>query len=294
MTIAQNTLLAPYTTFHIGGPADFFIVSHSIEELLESVAFAKEKSLPFFILGTGANILIGDKGFRGVVIKNEAKKISWEGNLVTAESGETIADLIHLTVERGFSGFEHFAGIPSSVGGALWQNLHFLSPDRSETKYIGDIVDHARIITESGEIKTVGKEYFHFGYDASILHEVQDIVLSATFILTSESTAILAQRVEANLSWRKQKHPENATSCSAGSVFKKIEGHGAGRLIEQVGLKGHQIGGAKISEKHANFIINMGNATASDVRQLISLVQQTIQEQLGLPLETEISLIGEF
>lgn len=305
--IQQNVILAPFTTFDIGGPADFFVVAHSAEELEEAVKWAKEKSLAWFILGKGANILVGDKGFRGVVIKNESSQVSTTGSELVAESGATIEDLINLTAEKGLSGLEHFAGIPSSVGGALWQNLHFLSPDRFQTVFIGDIVQSAVILSATKDLdsspsvqndklerKEVDKEYFQFAYDYSKLHETHDIVLSATLLLTPEDPQVIQERIAANLKWRAEKHPTNATTCSAGSVFKKIEGYGAGRLIEQVGLKGKSIGGAKISDKHANFIVNTGNATAKDIRALIALVQQEVKQKLGLDMQTEISFIGEF
>jgi len=292
--LQRNVPLAPYTTFHIGGPADFFLTVHAKSGLIEAVQYAKKNSLNFFVLGTGANILVGDKGFRGLVIKNEANtfqlKKTPSGVFFTVESGATIAELINITKEKGLSGFEHFAGIPSSVGGALWQNLHFLSPDRSKTVFIGDIVQEAELL----EVKNVRRDYFQFAYDYSILHETKDVVLSATFQLIPKPQEEIEKTIANNLFWRKEKHPENATKTSAGSVFKKIQGYGAGRLIEKVGLKGYQIGGAMISPKHANFIVNTGNATASDVRQLISLAQEKVKKELDLELETEISFIGEF
>src|SRR5262249_5999799 len=137
-------------------------------------------------------------------------------------------------------------------------------------------------------------DYFQFGYDDSILHLRKDIVLSATFQLTPKDSLEIEGTIDANLKWREEKHPEGATHNSAGSVFKKIEGHGAGRLIEQVGLKGHHIGGAQISIKHANFIVNTGSATAKDVVDLIELVKVKVRGELGLEMQTEISLIGEF
>lgn len=294
MQIREHVMLAPYTTFGIGGPADYFVIAPTEQDIVEAVAFAKEKGIPFFLLGTGANILIGDKGYRGLVIKNEASKTILEGSELTAESGTTIEELIAYTAGKGLSGFEHFAGIPSTVGGALWQNLHFLSPDRSKTLYIGDIVTAARVLKEDGTVEHVGSDYFQFTYDYSILHVRRDIVLSATFALTPEDQQVIKERIAANLSWRQEKHPDGAVSCSAGSVFKKIEGFGAGRLIEQVGLKGKKIGGAKISDKHANFIINENSASAKDVRDLITLVKTTIKEQHGLEMQTEISFVGEF
>lgn len=294
MDIQKNVPLADYTTFHIGGPADEFIIVTSVDELVKAIEYANKKSAPFFVLGTGANILVGDRGVRGVVIKNEAAGFSFEGNLLTAESGAVMSDLIGLCAKKGLSGLEHFAGIPSSVGGALWQNLHFLSPDRSQTMYIGDILVKAEIFSEEGERKEVERDYFAFGYDASVLHTKKDVVLSATFQLIPKDSQEIENTIDANLKWREEKHPQGAVHTSAGSVFKKIEGHGAGRLIEQVGLKGHIIGGAQISEHHANFIVNKGNATAKDVVDLISLVKEKVQQELGFQMQTEISLVGEF
>lgn len=294
MEIREHVLLAPFTTFGIGGHADYFAVAATEEDIIQAIAFAREKHISFFLLGTGANILIGDKGYRGLVIKNEAKKTILEGSELTAESGATIAELIGYTAEKGLSGLEHYAGIPSTVGGALWQNLHFLSPDRSQTMYIGDIVVRGKILRDNGFVEHVDKDYFQFTYDYSILHVKHDIVLSATFELIPEDQKIIKKRIAANLSWRDEKHPDGAVKCSAGSVFKKLEGYGAGRLIEQVGLKGKQIGGAKISEKHANFIVNEQGATAKDVRDLISLVQTTVKQELGLAMQPEISFVGEF
>lgn len=294
MEIREHVTLSSYTTFGIGGPADYFVEVYTEEEIIDAVTWAKEKGIPFFLLGTGANILVGDKGFRGLVIKNNASNTVLEGTLFTAASGATIASLIDYTAEKGLSGFEHFAGIPSSVGGALWQNLHFLSPDRSTTVFIGDRVVEAKVLRDDSTIEHVGHDYFSFGYDYSILHDNHAIVLSATFALTREKPAVIAERIAANKKWRAEKHPTGAVGKSAGSVFKKIEGYGAGRLIEQVGLKGYSIGGAKISEQHANFILNENGASAKDVRDLIALVQQKVHQELGLTMTTEISFVGEF
>ncbi len=294
INILQSVPLAQYTTFGIGGPADYFVIATSKDELVEAVLYAKANSLPFFILGTGANILIGDKGFRGLVIKNEAKNITIHNAQVTAEGGVIIADVIAKTQQIGLSGFEHYAGIPSTVGGALWQNLHFLSADRTYTEYIGSIVKSAHILQKDATVKEVKADYFEFTYDWSILHKTHEIVLDATFQLKQDDPQTIQKRIEENLKWRNEKHPENAVKTSAGSIFKKLEGYGAGRLIQQVGLSGYKSGGAEVSTKHSNFIINTGNATALDVRNIIDKIQKTITDQLGLVLETEISFIGEF
>jgi UDP-N-acetylmuramate dehydrogenase len=294
LDIQQTITLSPYTTFGIGGPADFFITAKNIDDIVKGIEFPKEKHIDFFLLGSGANILIGDKGFRGLVIKNEADNIIIDGNIITAESGAVIAYLIAKTAKKGLSGLEHFIGIPSTLGGALWQNLHFLSPDRKRTVYISEIVKSALILTEKNIIKEVSKEYLDFQYDWSILHKSKDIVLSATLALTPQKKEVIQNVIQENLLWRKEKHPEDSVKTSAGSIFKKINGHGAGRLIEKVGLKGYAIGDAQISPQHANFIVNKGNATAKDVRSLISLVQQKVKHKLQLELEPEISFIGEF
>lgn len=294
ISIQENVLLAPFTTFGIGGLADYFYVAKSLPDLITAITLAREKNMPFFILGSGANILVGDKGFRGLVIKNEARKLSIDDTNITVESGAIVAEVISETAKVGLSGFEHFAGIPSTIGGALWQNLHFLSADRKTTVYIGDILEQATILTQDGEEKQVPKEYFHFGYDESILHTSKDVVLKATFLLHKDDSEKIQKIMRDNLSWREEKHPYEAWKKSAGSVFKKIEGYGAGRLIEKVGLKGYTLGGAMVSDKHANFIINTGKATALDVKNLINIIQKKVKEQLGLELTPEISFIGEF
>lgn len=292
--LQQNVKIAPYTTYKIGGPADYFVVVKTKNELVNAIIEARKNKTPYFILGTGANILFGDKGFRGLVIKNEANNISISDNFVTAESGTIIADLIKITAEKNLSGLEHFAGIPSTVGGAIWQNLHFLSPDRSETIFIESIIEPAEILDESNKIQKVKKEFFEFGYDTSILHNRSLIVTEVTFKLKQKDKSLIQKQIEENLKWRNEKQPSLEQFPSCGSVFKKIEGVGAGRLIDKIGLKEYQIGGARISEKHANFIVNTGNATAQNVRDLIKLIQKKVMNKTGYKLETEISFIGEF
>lgn len=294
LQVQENIPLAPFTTYKIGGPADYFLKATSPRQIIDALNTANKSNLPVFILGTGANILIGDKGFRGLVIHNQTSAVNFNGNQITAESGAVIADLIEASADLNLSGLEHFAGIPSSVGGALWQNLHFLAPNRKDTVFIGDILKSAKIIGENLTVSTVGPDFFEFGYDDSILHYKKITVLSATFNLTPSRKVKIRHQINENLEWRRQRHPDYRKLPSAGSVFKKIEGVGAGRLIDATGLKGHQLGGAKVSEKHANFIVNTGQATAQDVRQLIELVQQEVLKNSGYHLEPEISFIGEF
>jgi UDP-N-acetylmuramate dehydrogenase len=290
--------LASYTTFQIGGPADLFYEPESANELAAAVLAARRHGVPWFLLGVGANILVGDRGFRGLVIRNRARHVELLlGGRLRAESGTLVdPDLIEAAVSRGLSGLEHFVGIPSTVGGALWQNLHFLSPApaRERTMFIAEVTREAEILTEEGERRTVPVDYFQFGYDQSILHVRRDVVLAATFELTPADPLRLREILAENLDWRRARHPPLDTEPSAGSIFKKIEGIGAGRLIDECGLKGKAIGGAMITPRHANIMINKGGATAADVRALIARVQEVVLARTGYRLEPEISFVGEF
>ncbi len=297
--VRTGEVLAPYTTFQIGGPADLFHEARNADELARAILTARERGVPFFLLGLGANILIGDRGVRGLVIRNLARGVEFfpEEHRVRAESGTVVyPDLIETAIDHGLSGLEHYVGIPSTVGGALWQNLHFLAPApaRERTMFIAEVTREAEILTVDGERRTVTADYFEFGYDTSILHHRPDIVLTATFELEPGDPARMRRIVEENLDWRRARHPPLDTEPSAGSIFKKIEGIGAGRLIDECGLKGCRIGGAMVTHRHANIFINTGGATAADVRGLIAHCQEVVERRMGYRLEVEISLVGEF
>lgn len=297
--VRRGEILAPYTTFRIGGPADLFYEPRTADELAAALLAARRLEVPFFLLGLGANILIGDRGFRGLVIRNQARSIEIfpETGRIRAESGAVVyPDLIDAAIERGLSGLEHYVGIPSTVGGALWQNLHFLSPApaRERTMFIAEVTHEAEILTLEGERRTVDVNYFQFGYDTSVLHHRPDVVLAATFQLTPADPETLRRIAEENLDWRRERHPPLDTEPSAGSIFKKIEGIGAGRLIDECGLKGTRIGGAMITRRHANIFINTGGAKAADVRALIAHVQEVVETRTGYRLEPEISFVGQF
>ncbi|MEM6327883.1 MAG: UDP-N-acetylmuramate dehydrogenase [Bacteroidota bacterium] len=296
--VREREPLAPYTTFQIGGPADLFVEAHSADELALAVTTAREHGVPLFLLGLGANILVGDGGFRGVVIRNRAAhlEVDAESGRVEAESGVVVWErLIEATVEARLSGLEHYAGIPSSVGGALWQNLHFLSPDRSRTMFVEEVVEGAELLMEDGSRQTVDRDWFAFGYDYSTLHDRPEVIaLSATFRLDPLDPETLRERIAANLEWRGARHPPLDTEPSAGSIFKKIDGVGAGRLADWCGLKGTRIGDAEVTQRHANILINRDGATARDVRHLIGYIQETVEREQGYRLSTEIGMIGDF
>ena len=258
---------------------------------------ARDAGVDYFVLGLGANILVGDKGFRGLVIRNTSSHLEFTGDgKLWVESGAVMARLIPLAVERGWSGLEHYVGIPSTVGGAVWQNLHFLSPapERERTMFIAEVFDSAELLMEEGDRRTIDRDYMQFGYDTSTLHKRRDIALAVTFQLERQDKAVMHRIMQENLSWRGGKHPWLEYHPSAGSIFKKIEGVGAGRLIDEVGLKGFRHGDAQISHIHANIMVNLGRATAKDVRELISIAQEKVATRFGHHLDVEIGFIGEF
>ena len=295
--LRTDVVLAPYTTFKIGGPADVLYDATSADDLANAVCAARALHVPFFVLGLGANVLIGDRGFRGLVIRNTATRLQFPTpSEIRAESGAVMSDLIRAAVARDLAGLEHYVGIPSTVGGAVWQNLHFLSPapERSRTMFIEEVVEAVDLLTATGERQRVDRAAMAFGYDTSRLHGSGEIALEVIFRLSPGNQATLQRILQENLAWRGARHPWLEHHPSVGSVFKKIEGVGAGRLIDQCGLKGHRLGAAQISHMRANIIVNLGGATAAEVRALIALVQQTVTDKLGHRLETEIGFVGEF
>ena len=296
--IRRNVPLAPLTTFRIGGPADLFVEARTADELVDSIQAARELQIPHVLLGRGANILVADRGVRGLVIHSTVQGIERvdECRIRAGAGVDVFPDLIVHTVELGLGGLHHFVGIPSTVGGALWQNLHFLSPapERERTVFIEEVLESAELWTEEGERIVVDTDYFEFGYDDSILHHRDDVVLSATFRLAPDDPEKLRRVMRENLAWRDDRHPDLWLYPCAGSIFQKIEGVGAGRLIDQCGLKGHVHGRAGIFHKHANIIVNLGGATAAEVRTLIDLARDTVRRETGHELQTEIGFIGEF
>ena len=293
----MNVPLAPFTTFKIGGPADVLYDATSADDLANAVTAARAAGMPFFVLGLGANILVGDRGFRGLVVRNTAAHLQFPApGAIRAESGAVMADLIRTAVNRGLTGLEHYVGIPSTVGGAVWQNLHFLSPApaRERTMFIEEVTESVELLTPTGGRITVPGSEMRFGYDTSRLHGSGEIALAVTFRLSKGDPAAMHRVMQENLGWRGSRHPWLEHHPSAGSIFKKIEGVGAGRLVDQCGLKGHTIGGAQISHMHANIIVNLGGATAADVRALIAFAQGAVLEKFGQKLEPEIGFVGEF
>lgn len=288
--------LAPFTTFRIGGPADLLYDATSGDDLANAVNTARTAGVPWTVLGLGANVLVGDGGIRGLVVRNARGGLFFDGCRVRADSGVVVEDLIRGCMARELAGLEHFVGIPSTVGGALWQNLHFLSPapERARTMFIAEIVRSVELLHGDGRRSWVSADEMRFGYDTSRLHETGEIALAAEFALTPGDRDALERTAQENLGWRGARHPWLSLYPSAGSIFRKIEGVGAGRLIDQCGMKGFRVGNAQVSFLHANIIVNRGGATAAEVRSLISTIQERVQERFGQRLEPEIAFVGQF
>ena len=282
--LQQIISLAPYTTFKIGGPAKFFVVVKNEEEMIDALKWAKENNQPYFILGHGANILVSDKGFDGLVIKNEMKRLEIRDEEILADSGVVLADLIGQYASKGLSGLEFLAGVPSTLGGAIFGNAG--SPEEA----IGNFITHVRVLDKELKVKELSKEDCGFAYRQSVFQNNDYIILSAALKLEKGNTEKIIESIK-NLMLKK-KEMQDLEHPSAGCVFKNPEGYSAGQLIDELDLKGKKIGQAQISEKHANYIINLGGATADQVVQLICYIKQQVRDKKGVLLCEEIKYIG--
>jgi len=293
IALEREVPLGPMTTLGVGGPAELLARPSTAAELVSIIEWAIASGVPWYVLGTGANIVVGDGGMRGLVIRNTADRIHVDGSFMVAESGAIVRDMITVAEQHALSGIEHFTGIPSTLGGAMWQNLHFLSPDRSRTMYLEEVVDSARVLFPGHGVREVGVDHFAFGYDESILQHTNQVVVDVTLRLEPADQHEIRRVMWSNAAWRAEKHPPMAHECSVGSIFRKLEGEGAGRLIDRAGLKGYRIGGMMVSPIHANFIVNTGGGTASELRQLVEHIQQVVESHCGLALQTEVTFVGD-
>ncbi len=286
--IRINEPLKSYCTFHIGGPADAFYKAKNTEEITKLVEIAKKYNIPYFIFSGGSNILFDDKGFRGLVIKIETQNIEINNNEITADSGVLISKLISKALSQGLSGIEQWFLLPGTVGGAVRGNA---GCNGLETK---DILIKVKIFDpKTGKIKEVDKNYLKFSYRYSSLKDTDEIILSARFKLKKEQIPekklkSLIQEIQT------QRFKKQPVGLSGGSFFKNPPDQKAGFLIEQAGLKGKIIGKAQISEKHANFLINLGGATSEDVKNLAKLIKCEIKKKFNINLEEEVQILSEY
>ncbi len=280
--ILENIELASRTTYRAGGTTRYFAEAKSRADLLEALNFAHEKQIPFFILGWGSNVLFSDGEYPGIVISNLWGTVDWDGTRGRADSGAILPMLVADTAEYGFSGFECCAGIPGTVGGAVRGNAG--TPDGS----FGDRVTSVEVWSD-GQIKKITKSKCKFGYRTSRFKKTNEVILSVEFALR-RTHADLPKIIQSKTTSRASKQP---AGFSCGSFFQNPANDSAGRLIEACGLKGKKIGGAVVSEKHANWIINENNATAADIISLGRLVRDEVLAKTGVELIPEVEIIGQ-
>lgn len=280
--ILEQIELASRTTYRAGGTARYFAEAKSRTDLLEALTFSQEKQIPFFILGWGSNVLFSDNEYPGIVISNLWGTVDWEETRGRADAGAILPMLVNDTAKYGFAGLEDLAGIPGTVGGAIRGNAG--TPDGA----IGDVITSVEIWID-GKIKKITKSKCKFGYRSSRFKKNKEVILSAEFVLR-KTTQDLAKIIQTKTSQRASKQPQG---FSCGSFFVNPEGDSAGRLIESCGLKGKRIGGAVVSDVHANWILNDSNATASDIIALGRLVRDEVKNQTGVELIPEVQIVGE-
>ncbi len=275
-----------HTTFKIGGPADLFLTVKTEDALRAVLARARQLAVPYHIIGKGSNLLVSDGGIEGAVIllAGELAVLTCHGDTITCGAGAPLSSLCKAALDHSLTGLEFAWGIPGSAGGALFMNAGAYG---SEMK---NVVVSCSCMAADGTVRTMAKEELELAYRHSVFHARDDVILSVTVQLTPGSRQAISAAMEDYITRRKTKQPLEYPS--AGSVFKRPEGHFAGALIEQCGLKGRQIGGAMVSEKHAGFIVNVGGASCQDVLELVALIQKTVLEETGVTLECEIRPVG--
>lgn len=290
-TLQENTILANYTTAHVGGPAAGLLPVHTAGELEKAVQTLWDLDIPFCLLGSGSNILVSDKGFDGVIVINRTRNVKIDAHheppTVWAESGANLGTVARQAALRGFSGLEWAATVPGTVGGAVYGNAG---------AHGGDIAGNLRmaeILHRKDGRQTWETAQLEYSYRSSILkqHPGDAIILAARLQLAHSSTAEVQARMDEYSARRRRSQPPGA---SMGSMFKNPPGDYSGRLIDAAGLKGKRIGGAEISQIHANFFVNLGGATAADLGSLIALARRTVLEQSGIRLELEVELLGSW
>ncbi len=286
--LLYNEPLRNHTTFRVGGEADAFLSVKTQEELIKAVRLCHQKNVPYFVLGNGSNLLVSDKGFRGLIISigREMAQITLDGKRITAQAGALLSTVAQMAAKNSLTGMEFASGIPGSIGGAIVMNAGAYD---GEMKMI---VESVTVLTEDGQIRTFSNDEMEFGYRTSRLKREKGIVLSVTVILSEGDKDAIVEKMNDFAARRREKQPLEYPS--AGSTFKRPEGMFAGKLIMDAGLRGYTVGGAQVSEKHCGFVINKEKATAADIYTLIQDVQKKVKEAFGVTLEPEVIFVGDF
>ncbi len=280
--------MSQHTTFKIGGPADYFLMPDKGEDVGRVIKICKEKEIPYFILGNGSNLLVGDGGYRGAVIQiyRNMSSVTVEGNEITAQAGALLSAVAAAAKNASLTGFEFAGGIPGTIGGAVVMNAGAYGGEMK------DVLTEVTVMNAEGDIFTLPTEELELGYRTSIIKTAGYIVLEAKIHLKEGDPEVIRETMKDLTIRRTTKQPLEYPS--AGSTFKRPEGYFAGKLIMDSGLAGYQVGGAQVSEKHCGFVINAGDATARDVRTLMDNVRDIVYKKYGVTLEPEVKFLGEF
>lgn len=286
LNIKENEPLSLYTYTKTGGPADMLVFPNSAEEVKDVVLWAKKENLPLTVLGNASNLIVKDSGIHGIVmILTEMKQIKIEKKKITVQSGARLIDTSYAAYEAELTGLEFACGIPGSIGGAVYMNAGAYDGEVSE------VIESVTVLTRDGEVKIFDNQELEFSYRHSRIQEIQDIVLEVVFQLKKGHSVDIKERMDELTFLRESKQPLEYPSC--GSVFKRPAGYFTGKLIQEAGLQGKIWGGAQISMKHAGFIVNINQATATDYIELIHHIQEVIFEKNGVKLVPEVRIIGE-
>ncbi|ETA79966.1 UDP-N-acetylmuramate dehydrogenase [Youngiibacter fragilis] len=275
-----------HTYFEIGGTADIIAIPNTIEKLVSVIKLMKEEEVPLFLIGNGSNLLVKDGGIRGCVLKTEAiRRISCDGDRITAECGALLKDISDAALDASLAGFEFACGIPGTLGGAVFMNAGAYDGEMSF------VLESARVLTRDLEVVTLKNGDLEMGYRTSAVKSNGYVVLEAVLKLTPGDSGAIKAKIDDLTERRNERQPLEYPS--AGSTFKRPPGYYAGKLIQDAGLKGYQIGGAQVSEKHSGFVINRDHASAKDVIDLINHIKKTVDSKFGVELNTEILIVGE-
>ena len=279
--------MSRHTTFRVGGMADFFVTPKNANEVKDAIEICREEGMPYYVIGNGSNLLVSDKGYRGVIIQiyKEMNEITVEGGKVKAQAGALLSGIAAKAFAAELTGFEFASGIPGTIGGACVMNAGAYGGEMK------DVLESVTVLTGEGEIIELGRNELELGYRTSVIAKKGYIVLGAVLKLERGD----GEKIKAYMDELKEKRvtKQPLEYPSAGSTFKRPEGHFAGKLIEDAGLRGFQVGGAQVSEKHCGFVINRDHATAADIMELMRQVQIRVKENSGVDLEPEVKRLGD-
>lgn len=286
--IYVNEKMEKHTTFRIGGPADYFVMPSDVTDVKAVIELCEQEKVPYYVVGNGSNLLVGDKGFRGVIIQiaGNMNQLQADGEVITAQAGCSLAQIAGKALDEELAGFEFAAGIPGTLGGAVRMNAGAYGGE------IKDVLESAVVLTREGKVMELSVNEMEFGYRTSIIERTGWTILGGKISLhkgkREEIKAVMDDLREKRVSKQPLEYP------SAGSTFKRPKGYFAGKLIQDAGLRGFRVGGACVSEKHSGFVINIDHATADDVVSLMEQVDEKVRAQFGVGLEPEVRRIGEF